>query len=186
MVRAARAMVRAAPRASAAMTDTPELPDLSPEDSHPKAAQALKEAFFWSLTDETAPFGNETAQETLTAFRDFRDEHPTRSPLLLLAELLERWEVKDAHWDTTESAEVQAIGEEDEYSLLTRDEVIIALAFSQIITEGRLDAELRRRALLALRRQALPALLHAWGARRLERAERVERMSAVLSARWDG
>jgi uncharacterized protein YfeS len=167
------------------MPADPEPPDLSPDDSHPRAVLALKDAFFWSLTDEAAPFGNEAAQETLTAFRDFRDERPTESPLSLLAELLARWEVKDAHWDATEPAEVQGIGEEDEYGLLTRDEVLLALAFSQLITEGRLHPELRRRALLALRRQSLPALLHAWGARASERAERIERMSAVLAARWD-
>lgn len=167
------------------MPDDPELPDLSPEDSHPRAALALKDAFFWSLADTAAPFGNEAAQETLTAFRDFREEHATQSPLVLLDALLARWEIEDAHWDATAAAEVQAIGEEDEYGLLSRDEVIIALAFSQIITEGRLHPELRRRALLALLRQSLPALLHAWGARKTERVDRIERMRVVLSARWD-
>lgn len=167
------------------MTDAPELPDLSPDDCHPRAAAALTDAFFWSLTDETAPFGNETAHETLTAFRDFRDEHPRGSPLELLDELLARWEVESAHWDAVDAAEVQALGEEDEYGLLTRDEAILALAFSQIVTEGRLDPEVRRRALLALARQALPALLSAFEGRALERALRIDRMRAVLSGRWD-
>ncbi|KYF59398.1 hypothetical protein BE08_42270 [Sorangium cellulosum] len=167
------------------MTEAPELPDLSPDDCHPRAAAALTDAFFWSLTDETAPFGNETAHETLTAFRDFRDEHPRGSPLELLDELLARWEVESAHWNAVDAAEVQALGEEDEYGLLTRDEAILALAFSQIVTEGRLDPEVRRRALLALARQALPAVLSAFEGRALERALRIDRMRAVLSARWD-
>src|SRR4051812_8613093 len=145
------------------MTEAHDLPDLSPEDSHPKAAKALTDAFFWSLTEETAPFGNETAQETLVAFRDLRDERPAESPLSLLDALLARWEVEDAHWDTTEEALVQALGAEDEYGLLTRDEAVIGLAFSQIITDGTLHPELRRRALLALVRQSLPAFLHAFG-----------------------
>ncbi|WP_437289797.1 hypothetical protein [Sorangium sp. So ce406] len=167
------------------MTEAPELPDLSPDDCHPRAAAALTDPFFWSLTDETAPFGNETAHETLTAFRDFRDEQPKGSPLELLDELLARWEVGNDHWNAVDAAEVQALGEEDEYSLLTRDEAILALAFSQIVTEGRLDAEVRRRALLALARQALPALLSAFEGRALDRALRIDRMRAVLSGRWD-
>ncbi|WP_433934883.1 hypothetical protein AB3662_09740 [Sorangium cellulosum] len=167
------------------MTEAPELPDLSPDDCHPRAAAALTDPFFWSLTDETAPFGNETAHETLTAFRDFRDEHPKGSPLELLDELLARWEVGNDHWNAVDAAEVQALGEEDEYSLLTRDEAILALAFSQMVTEGRLDAEVRRRALLALARQALPALLSAFEGRALDRALRIDRMRAVLSGRWD-
>ncbi|KYF71841.1 hypothetical protein BE17_18425 [Sorangium cellulosum] len=166
------------------MTEAPELPDLSPDDCHPRAAAALTDPFFWSLTDETAPFGNETAHETLTAFRDFRDEHPKGSPLELLDALLARWEVENAHWNAVEAAEVQALGEEDEYSLLTRDEALLALAFGQIVTEGRLDPEVRRRALLALARQALPALLSAFEGRALERALRIDRMRAVLSERW--
>ncbi|HTN89144.1 MAG TPA: hypothetical protein VL242_35945 [Sorangium sp.] len=166
------------------MTEAPELPDLSPDDCHPRAAAALTDPFFWSLTDETAPFGNETAHETLTAFRDFRDEHPKGSPLELLDALLARWEVENAHWNAVEATEVQALGEEDEYSLLTRDEAILGLAFGQIVTEGRLDAEVRRRALLALARQALPALLSAFEGRALERALRIDRMRAVLSERW--
>ncbi|WP_437959124.1 hypothetical protein WME76_05420 [Sorangium sp. So ce119] len=167
------------------MTEAPELPDLSPDDCHPRAAAALTDPFFWSLTDETAPFGNETAHETLTAFRDFRDEQPNGSPLELLDALLARWEVGNDHWNAVDAAEVQALGEEDEYSLLTRDEAILALAFSQIVTEGRLDAEVRRRALLALARQALPALLSAFEGRALDRALRIDRMRAVLSGRWD-
>ncbi|WP_437726638.1 hypothetical protein [Sorangium sp. So ce861] len=167
------------------MTEAPELPDLSPDDAHPRAVAALADPFFWSLTDETAPFGNETAHDTLTAFRDFRDEHPKGSPIELLDALLARWEVESAHWNAVDAAEVQALGEEDEYSLLTRDEAILALAFSQIVTEGRLDPEVRRRALLALARQALPALLSAFEGRALERALRIDRMRAVLSERWE-
>ncbi|CAN91977.1 Hypothetical protein yfeS [Sorangium cellulosum So ce56] len=167
------------------MTEAPELPDLSPDDCHPRAAAALADPFFWSLTDETAPFGNETAHETLTAFRDFRDEHPKKSPIELLDALLERWEVGNAGWDAVDAAEVEALGEEDEYGLLTRDEAILALAFSQIVVEGRLDPEVRRRALLALARQALPALLSAYEGRALERALRIDRMRGILSARWD-
>ncbi|WP_437579296.1 hypothetical protein [Sorangium sp. So ce887] len=167
------------------MTEAPDLPDLSPDDCHPRAAAALADPFFWSLTDVTAPFGNETAHDTLTAFRDFRDEHPKASPIELLDALLARWEVDNAHWNAVDAAEVQALGEDDEYSLLMRDEAILALAFSQIVTEGRLEPEVRRRALLALARQALPALLSAFEGRALERALRIDRMRAVLSERWD-
>ena len=54
-----------------------------------------------------------------------------------------------------------------------------------MVVEGRVDAEVRRRALLALARQALPALLHGWGDKRLERALQVERMREILARRWD-
>jgi uncharacterized protein YfeS len=161
---------------------TPE--DLSPEHSHWKARAALTDAFFWDASDDTAPFGSETGRDVLEAFRDFRDEHPRESPIQLLDELLARWEVVNDHWDAVEADDVQAIGEDDEYSLLTRDEAVIALAFAQIVVEGKVDPEARRRAVFALKRQSLPALLHAWGERRIQRAARVERMTAVLVSPW--
>lgn len=161
---------------------TPE--DLSPEHSHWKARAALTDAFFWDASDDTAPFGSETGRDVLEALRDFRDEHPRESPIQLLDELLARWEVVNDHWDAVEADDVQAIGEDDEYSLLTRDEAVIALAFAQIIIEGKVDPEARRRAVFALKRQSLPALLHAWGERRIQRAARVERMTAVLVSPW--
>lgn len=161
---------------------TPE--DLSPEHSHFKARAALTDAFFWDASDDTSPFGNETGRDVLEALRDFRDEHPRDSPIRLLDELLARWEVANDHWNAVEADEVQAIGEDDEYSLLTRDEAVIALAFAQIITEGQVDPEVRRRAIFALKRQALPALLHAWGHRKALRAERLERMAKVLVSPW--
>ena len=154
--------------------------DLSPEHSHFRARAALTDAFFWDAADDTSPFGTETGRDVLEALRDFRDEHPKDSPIKLLDELLARWEVKNDHWDAVEADEVQEIGEDDEYSLLTRDETVIALAFAQIIVEGQMDPEVRRRAVFALKRQSLPALLHGWGERRILRAERVERMVTVL------
>lgn len=158
--------------------------DLSPEHSHFRARAALTDAFFWDASDDTAPFGSETGRDVLDALRDFRDEHPRESPVQLLDELLGRWEVVNDHWDAIEADEVQALGEDDEYSLLTRDEAVIALAFAQVVVEGQVDPEVRRRAMLALKRQSLPALLHGWGERRLARAERVERMANVLASPW--
>ncbi len=121
----------------------------------------------------------------LEAFRDFRVEEPKGDPLALLAELLERWEVADASWDVVEVDEVQAVGADDELGLLVRDEAILALAFAQAIVDGRIDPEVRRRAMLALIRQGLPALIHGWGDRAHARRERLERMRAVLALRWD-
>jgi uncharacterized protein YfeS len=158
--------------------------DLSPEHSHFRARAALTDAFFWDASDDTSPFGNETGRDVLDALRDFRDEHPRDSTVRLLDELLARWEVENDHWDAVEAEEVQGIGEDDEYSLLTRDEAVIALAFAHIIVEGQIDPEVRRRAIFALKRQSLPALLHAWGARRALRAQRLERMATVLVAPW--
>jgi uncharacterized protein YfeS len=159
--------------------------ELSREDAHPRAREALRDDFFWNASDACAPFGDETGREVLEAFRDFRVEEPRGDPLALLAELLSRWEVADASWNVVDADEVQAIGADDELGLLVRDEAILALAFAQIIVDGRIDPEVRRRALLALSRQSLPALIHGWGDLSHTRTARIARMRAVLSMRWD-
>lgn len=166
------------------MSDDARHGALSREEAHPRAREALP-GFFWDASDPCSPFGDETGMDVLEALRDYRDEEPQGNLIALLDALLARWEVANEHWDAVNADAVQALGADDEFSLLTRDEVILALAFAQIVVEGRLDAEVRRRAMLALARQALPALLHPWGDRALQRAERLDRMREVLLRRWD-
>ena len=159
--------------------------ELNREDAHPKAVEALTDAFFWDAADVGSPLGGDTGRDVLEALRDALEAEPPGKMLTVLDEILASWEVANDSWDVVSEREVQAIGEDDEFSLLTRDEAILALAFAQIVIEGRIEAEIRRRALLALTRQALPALLHGWGDKRLERALRVERMREILARRWD-
>jgi uncharacterized protein YfeS len=167
------------------MAEDPQPHELAREDAHPKAIEALTDAFFWDPNDLNSPLGGDTARDVLEALRDAVEATPRGRVLAVLDEILARWEVANDSWDVVSEAEVQAIGEDDEFSLLTRDEAILALAFAQIFVEGRVDAEVRRRALLALTRQSLPALLHGWGDKRLERALRVEKMREILARRWD-
>lgn len=167
------------------MVDDPQPHELSREDAHPKALEALTDAFFWDADDLGSPLGGDTGRDVLEALRDAREADPRGRVVTVLDEILARWEVANDSWDVVSEREVQAIGEDDEFSLLTRDEAILALAFAQIVVEGRIEPEARRRALLALTRQALPALLHGWGDKRLERALRVERMREILARRWE-
>ena len=167
------------------MTEDSQPHELSRDDAHPKALEALTDAFFWDAEDLGSPLGGDTGRDVLEALRDAREADPRGRVVTVLDEILARWEVANDSWDVVSEREVQAIGEDDEFSLLTRDEAVLALAFAQIMVEGRLESEVRRRALLALTRQALPALLHGWGDKRLERALRVERMRVILARRWD-
>ncbi len=167
------------------MVEEHEPHELTRDDAHARAIEALTDAFFWDAGDLGSPLGGDTGRDILEALRDAREVDPRGRVVAVLDEILARWEVANDSWDVVSEAEVQAIGEDDEFSLLTRDEAILALAFAQIFVEGRVESEVRRRALLALTRQALPALLHGWGDKRLERALRVERMREILARRWD-
>lgn len=161
----------------------PEAP--APDEAHPKAREAMPDAFFWDADDPTGPFGNDTALEVFEALRDVYDDDPRASPMALLRALLEGWEIADESWEAVDEDEVSAIGADDELGLLVRDEAILALAFADLAIRGRVDAEVRRLAMLALSRQALPALLHGFGDKMKIREARVARMREVMSRKWD-
>lgn len=167
------------------MSDDPRPDPPSIEDAHPRAREALTDAFYWDAADPAGPFGNDTALSVWEALQDLRDEDRTASSIPLLAELLGEWEIADEGWDVIDEDEVSALGAEDELGLLVRDEAILALAIGDLMITGRIDPEARRRAVLALRRQALPALLHGYGDRMRAREERVAKMREVLSRKWD-
>ncbi|MES2464154.1 MAG: hypothetical protein V4671_26620 [Armatimonadota bacterium] len=159
--------------------------DLSPETSHPTAALLLSDAFFWDCTDEVSPFGNDTGADTLSFFRQWRKEYPIENSLVFLDSLLSDWEVVNDNWDVTESGLLQEILNLDlalNYdNLLIRDDIIIALAFGEILLDGTCSDTVKDRALLALQRQALPLIISFRGWDNPEEwLSRLERMQQVL------
>ena len=155
--------------------------ELSPGNSHPIAARILTDDFYWDEGDENSPFGNDHGADTFAFFREWREDHPESSPVKFLDQLLQEWEASNEGWDVTEQAEVERLLEDDEFSLGTRDDAVIAVAFGQLILEGKMEPEINRRALVALERQSLPLILKGWGENAAERTERLEKMKAALA-----
>lgn len=155
--------------------------ELTPESAHPAAREILADDFFWDPVDDNSPFGNDTGADVLAMFPDRRREHPESAPLVFLTELLQGWEVVDAHWEAISPEEVGALLQEDEFSFTHRDDAIVALAFALLALEGRVAAEVRDRALVALQREALPAALERWRPEvQQERQARLKRMEGIL------
>src|SRR5262249_51844043 len=137
--------------------DSDELWELSRESSHPKCASVLTDDFYWDCCDQNSPFGNDTGADTLALFRDWRASHPASDPIMFLDELLAAWEVTNDFWDVAEPTQVRKLLADDRFSFDTRDDAIIALAFAQLVLEGKVTPETKRRGLLAIGRQSVPA-----------------------------
>lgn len=154
----------------------------SPETAHPKAAQILTNEFFWDCVDENSPFGNDTGADTLAFLRVWREAHPHSDPVEFLGKVLaEVFEVPDAHWDVVEPERVRELLVESEYEVSARDDAVIAVAFGQLVLEGNVETEIRRRALSALLRQESPAVMeHRGWVSPAERIERLRRMREAL------
>lgn len=153
--------------------------ELSPKNAHPKAVAILTDEFYWSCIDDNSPFGNDTGSDTLAFFREWRRTNWNKNPIVFLDKLLANWEVTNDFWDVTDASEVQKLRDKDDFSFYVRDDVIIALAFGQLLLAGKIDAEPKRRALLAIERQSLPFIVKSWTDPE-ERAERLRKMKNVL------
>ncbi len=153
---------------------------ITPDNCHPNVAKLLTDDFYWDIGDENSPLGNDTGADTFLDFREWREEHQTANPIEFLDKLLDEWQVTNDFWDITDAAEVQKLWEKDEFSLKLRDEAVIALAFGQFVIEGKVDTEPKRRALLAIERQSLPAMVERWEGFADERIERLGKMKTVL------
>lgn len=154
-----------------------------PEElASPRSRELMVEPWLWSRIDADSPFGCDTGADTWALFREWRSSHPSASPLRFLSDLLQSWDVSDERWSLHQAADVQARLEHDHFSMLTRDDAVIALAFSQLVLEGVIEPELQERALLAIQRQSMPEVMtfRGWTSA-IERLNRLAHMRQVLS-----
>ncbi len=152
--------------------------DLTREDAHPNARRLLKAEFYWDVCDEDSPFGNDTGWDTLEFFRAWirtSDEEED-----FLEQLFEEWEVDRDLAEGIPDAELRDRLEEDHFDILTYDDVIIAVAFAQLVLEGNVSREIAAAASRSLKRQALPEVVEfrGWS----DPAERTGRCAQMLQA----
>ena len=133
--------------------------ELSPENAHSRAIELFTEEFFWDICDDLSPFGNDDGWDTLMNFRDWRLENDNEDINRFLDEFLEGWDVKNENWKLDTVDEIKNELQKDEFSFLTRDNVIIALVFAQIVIEGKVDSNVKEKALWAIERQQNEFLL---------------------------
>lgn len=98
--------------------------EFSYEHAHPNAKALMKEEFFWSPIDETAPFGSDDGFDAAYGFREWRASAPAQNPLDYLKDLFDRWAYPpfDLHeMDTVKiRAYIDAGAEMDEATLQQR------------------------------------------------------------------
>lgn len=163
------------------MPETDDKWELAPENGHPRARQLLTELFFWSIADDGAPLGNDTGADTLAFYRQWRADHPQGLTQDFIRDTLAGWEVENADWLLLDEAPLQQALEHGHFSVLTRDDFMIALAFAQLVLDGKVDAQVRKMALYSVRRQATDAVIsfRDW-ADVTERRSRLARMQRAL------
>lgn len=155
--------------------------ELSRDNAHPNARRLLGDDFYWDPGDEDSPFGNDTGWDTLEFYRAWVRASDDDEDFL--HQLFDEW---DVDWESAEAipdGELADRLEEEDFDILTYDDVVIAVAFAQLLLEGEMEIDMATRALRALRRQALPEVIAFRGwADPAERAERCALMTQVVQS----
>ena len=139
-----------------------EVYGIDKDRAHSRAQKLVPEDFFWDNADELAPFGSDEGDSALAEYRDWRRDNPTR-PVMecvgwtvesvgdmsfdnyndsLLSDELVAWQLTDEDFD-------------DRQFVYTLDVSIIVTVFGQLVDEGKIDADIKSVASVALSRQIL-------------------------------
>lgn len=171
---------RLAARATAPVVESND-DEWKPESAHPNARAMLVEPWFWDVSDDNSPFGNDTGADTLSFFREWRAEYPHAEIEKFLESLLGRWDVRNEGWDCLDGALLATTLPKNYFHILTRDDLAIAVAFGQLVLDGKINRGIRRLALYALQRQLLPEVITFRGwVDADERRQRLGRMQVVI------
>jgi uncharacterized protein YfeS len=155
------------------------------KQAHLKARALLNKAFYWDEGDASSPFGSDTGRDTATSYREWCSDKRRAGVRRFLEQLMQGWGLADTDWDVLDIERLQSQLQQDAFQILTRDDMVIGLAFAQMILEGKVDPEVKRIALLAVERQSLDAVIlnRGWENPK-QRKTRLKHMREVLMQDW--
>jgi uncharacterized protein YfeS len=157
--------------------------ELSADTAHPNAARLLKDAFYWDVCDESSPFGNHSGADALELYRAAIDSNPELDSSEFLDELFEQWDVDRDFAEGIPDEELAYRLEREHFHIITYDDVVVAVAFAEIVFLGNASTQMALSATRSLKRQSLPEVLEFRGwSDPSERRSRCEEMIEALSA----
>lgn len=122
----------------------------------------MNEEFYFSSTDETAPFGNDDGADTYASFKDWRQTHRSNSPKEFLLEQIDIWGYPkfDIYETDIEKLKPYLIADQINNQYMTGiDQSIVAIAFGQLYLEGTIDKDFKMLAKTSINRELLPKIL---------------------------
>lgn len=123
---------------------------------HPNAIRIAKFEFFWSITNQLSPFGNEIAILIFEDFKDWVEENPNTPVIQFINMVLEFWDLKlkDYNEAILEHENIVRLFDYDFYEqVLIIDWSIIAAGFAELIIKGHIDENIKNIIHIAILRQ---------------------------------
>lgn len=141
---------------------------LHPKTSHPNFVKCFKDDFYFDCSDDDAPFGSDNGADTLYELEQYIRKNKTLNWNLFAQKIVEQyWDMK--YIPATGNVNIDnlkkqlAEKEDHEMFILHSDQVTIAVAFGQLKITGKINAEIKKNALLSLNRINLLARIKGWG-----------------------
>ncbi len=135
---------------------------LNKETAHPRAVELIPDVFFWDDTDEIAPFGAEYGNTALNEFREWRPKNKRKSITRFLKIAIEDIGEMDYKEYTVKLLDQRTIANlltDEDYDADQLfdglDTTIIAIGFTQLIDEGKIDQDAKRIIRIAIERQLI-------------------------------
>lgn len=168
-------------------SQTKNMSDHTPtiEKANPVAKQLMKEEFYWSPIEETAPFGSDDGADTYAGFANWRETHKTVNPKVFLKDQIDSWGYPTFDLNETNFDKLKTYLQQSD--LGTRymsgiDAAIVAVAFGQLYLEGTIDKDFKELAKTSISRELIPEMLNLWGdTYKTIRETQLKKMLAVLN-----
>lgn len=158
------------------------------EKAHQRAIELMTEDFFWSGSDELAPFGSDEGYTALAAFRRWRKKYPEAMGGHYITWVIESvGELKNYRKYDDEILDRALIKKQkddpdfdDQQYIYTLDISIIATGFGQLVDEGKIDEKYKVYIQRAIDRQKIWADLSETWEYKDEYIRRMNVMEGIL------
>lgn len=159
--------------------------DYSPtfEKAHPNAKRLMNDEFFFSVIEETAPFGSDDGADTYAGFKDWRATHGSESPVQFLHDQIENWGYPQFDIRETSIEKLTPYLKQNDLGIRYMtgiDAAIVATAFGQLYLEGSIDHDIKDLAKVSIKRELSPGILKLWEEHADARQTKLNRLMKVL------
>jgi uncharacterized protein YfeS len=128
--------------------------DPEPEFAHKTAKEIMNEDFFWSPIEETGPFGSDAGSDCFYIYSEWLSRNSTGTGMNFLKEHLKKSQFPTFDFEITKDDDVERLLDEILiYDVISIDNIIISIAFTQLFHHGKVESESLELAKKAVKRQ---------------------------------
>ena len=157
---------------------------LSKSNASARAVELMKDDFYWTCIDDNSPFGNDNGSDALTHYRRWRKANPFGNTTSFLESLCESFQAPLSQWEMIYPNSINTFLDMHKlYVLETADDVLISVAFAQLVLDGKIEPSVRKLAIDAIGKESDANVIkkRGWVDPRA-RSERLAKMLVVLKA----